>query len=508
MAQRIDGSIEHAIRLTSGVAVMALVASMAKMSSQPSWPKQIHFVTGKLAAPSLKKLLPSLADEVGFQFTIETLPITVAALMTVEWIAKKINVPTGTQLVVIPGYCGGDLTPLAEQLQVEVKSGPRDLHALPEFFGAAAPTSEYGEYSIEIIAEINHAPRLELTEILRIAHRMRADRADLIDVGCQPGETWAGVGECVRALVGEGHRVSIDSMNTEEISMAVRAGAELVLSVNSGNREAARDWGCPVVIVPDDPVTLAGFDQTIEFADQHNIPFRIDPILEPIGFGFARSLNRYFETNRRYPDAECMMGIGNLTELTDCDSAGINVLLLAICEELGIRSVLTTEVINWARSSVKECDRARRLVHHAVANNVLPKRLESSLIMLRDDRLYEQGAEALAELAEQIRDNNIRLFAERGLLHAVTRSLHLQDSDPFLLFEQLLEERPNSIDPSHAFYLGFELAKAATAMQLGKQYRQDESLNWGMLTVEEESHRLRKTTAARRSADEENGQNG
>ena len=50
--------------------------------------------------------------------------------------------------------------------------------------------------------------------------------------------------------------------------------------------------------------------------------FRIDPILEPIGFGFAASLGRYLEVRRRYPDAAMIMGTGNLTELTDVDSRG------------------------------------------------------------------------------------------------------------------------------------------------------------------------------------------
>ncbi|HBB75748.1 MAG TPA: dihydropteroate synthase, partial [Planctomycetaceae bacterium] len=48
---------------------------------------------------------------------------------------------------------------------------------------------------------------------------------------------------------------------------------------------------------------------------------RLDPVLEPIGFGFAASLGRYLEVRRRHPAAEMMMGIGNLTELTDVDSA-------------------------------------------------------------------------------------------------------------------------------------------------------------------------------------------
>ena len=82
-----------------------------------------------------------------------------------------------------------------------------------------------------------------------------------------------------------------------------------------------------------------------------------------------------------------MMGVGNLTELTDVDSAGVNTLLVGFCQELAIRSVLTTAVINWARSSVREIDLARRLVYHAVTRQTLPKHLEPRLVMLRDPKV-------------------------------------------------------------------------------------------------------------------------
>ena len=220
------------------------------------------------------------------------------------------------------------------------------------------------------------------------------------------------------------------------------------------------------------------------------VPLRVDPVLEPIGFDFAQSLARYHEIRRRYPDAEMMMGIGNLTELTDVDSAGVNVLLLAICQELGIRSVLTTEVINWARSSVRECDIARRLVYYALRHRRLPKHIEKGLLTLRDEKLRDHGSDTLENLAEQIKDHNVRVFAERGELHLVTSGHHLHDTDPFRLFEQLFATSPSNIDVSHAFYLGFELCKAATALTLSKNYEQDESLDWGHLTVPENWHRL------------------
>src|SRR5205814_9319444 len=164
---------------------------------------------------------------------------------------------------------------------------------------------------------------------------------------------------------------------------------ELVLGVYSGNQGAAADWGCEGVAVPDVPATLEGLDATVERLSAAGVPFRIDPILEPIGFGFAASLGRYLEVRRRYPEAEMLMGVGNLTELTDVDSAGVNVMLLGFCQELGIRSVLTTEVINWCRGSVRELDRARRLVYHACKEHVLPKRLEPNLLLLRDPKLRE-----------------------------------------------------------------------------------------------------------------------
>jgi dihydropteroate synthase len=450
----------------------------------------LHFVTGRLAEISLRTMVADLAGKVGFDYSIEVLPITVAALMTPQWIARHWHVPAAATEIWITGYCEGDLHELIALAGRPVVRGPRDLRQLPQAFGHAADAAEYGAYDIEIIAEINHAPRLALAEILRQATHLRDSGADVIDVGCQPGETWAGVGAAVRALCDAGHRVSIDSLNIVEIADAAAAGAELVLSVDRTNRHAAADWGIEVVAIPDLPGTLDGLDDTLAELSAANVPFRVDPILEPIGYGFAASLERCFEVRRRMPEAPMMLGIGNLTELTDVDSAGVNVVLLAICQELRIHSVLTTEVINWARTSVRECDLARRLVYHAVAHRTLPKHVEPRLVALRDPQLLAGDAATLERLANTIKDNNYRVFAEDGLLHLVSAQMHLANADPFALFDELRARGPKNLDASHSFYLGYELAKAAIALALSKNYRQDEALDWGYLTVPETSHRL------------------
>jgi dihydropteroate synthase len=446
------------------------------------------FVTGKLAEPALRRTLDDLAPRAGFEYSVAVLPITVVALATTPWIARHLAAPAGVDRVILPGLCNGDLEPVAAAVSTAVERGPEDLRDLPDFFRAApAARADYGAYDIEILAEINHAPRLHLEAIVSQARKYAADGADVIDLGCDPGSTWAGAGDAVRALRDLGLRVSIDSFDAAEVAPAVRAGAELVLSVNGSNIAAARDWGCEVVVLPDVLATLEGLDRTVEKLTAWGAPFRIDPVIEPIGLGFAASLGRYLEVRRRYPDAEMMMGVGNLTELTDADSAGLNVLLLGFCQEVGVRSVLTTEVVNWCRTCVRELDLARRLVYYACTQRVLPKHLEPDLVLLRDPKLREHGEATLAELAARVKDRNFRLFAERGLLHVISGRMFLRGTDPFDLFEQM--QQRDSIDPSHAFYLGYEMAKAVTALTLGKNYTQDEALRWGFLTAPEQSHR-------------------
>ena len=477
----------------------------------------IHFVTGRLAEHALKSVVAPLAADVGFDYSVEVLPITVAALMSPEWILRHWHVPRGATRVIVPGYCEGELAPLTASSPAPVERGPRDLRQLHAYFKRQPPPNDYGAWDVQIIAEINHCPRLPLDEILRQAAALARDGADVIDVGCDPGGTWSGVADVVRALRDAGYRVSIDSLNPAEIAPAVAAGAELVLSVNSTNREAALDWGAEVIVTPDVPATLEGLDETVDFLAQHGVPLRIDSILEPIGFGFAASLGRYLDIRRRYPDCEMMMGIGNLTELTDIDSAGVNALLLGFCQELGIRSVLTTQVINWARTSVAECDVARRLMHHAITHRVLPKHLDGRLLMLRDAEVQETPAASIADLAMQIRDNNYRVYASDGEVHLAGAGLHLHDADPFVVMEQLRRAGPEgglpkNLDAGHAFYLGYEMCKALTALTLGKTYRQDEALDWGLATRAEARHYLKRTPAKRSptsggggSADDDSG---
>lgn len=448
--------------------------------------ERILFVTGRLAEASLRELLATLAPKAGFEYDVAVLGISVAALMSVDFVARKLDAPQAVDRVLLPGWCGGELESLTQKFGTRFERGPKDMFDLPEYFGGRAKSPpDLSRYDIEILAEINHAPRLSDRELLAQAEKYRRDGADIIDLGCIPDERWPRVSEATRLLRSEGFRVSIDSFDRREVESAVEAGAELVLSGNGSSVRWLVNCDAELVVIPDQPQDTDSLRRTIEELMAAGRRFRVDPILEPIGFGFTASLARYFEARRVWPDVEMMMGVGNLTELSEVDSAGLNFLLAAICQELGIRSVLTTEVVSWCNSAVKEFDLARRVVRHAVTNRVLPKHVGSQLVMLRDVKVHEMGEAGLHRLAEQIRDANFRIFVERGELHLLNRDGHWHGTDPFELFDDITRTVP--IDSAHSFYLGYELAKATTALTLGKQYRQDEALQWGFLTVPEVS---------------------
>src|SRR5207249_7192005 len=168
--------------------------------------------------------------------------------------------------------------------------------------------------------------------------------SDVCSSDLTPGREFPGLGDVVRELVGAGMRVSIDSFDPGEIGTAVAAGAELVLSINGSNREAARELAgseTRVVVIPDFSQGLETLEPSVAALEQWGVSYLIDPVIEPIGFGFMRSLERYAETHRRYPAAPLFMGVGNITELTAADTTGVNALLLAVGHELAVRALPT-----------------------------------------------------------------------------------------------------------------------------------------------------------------------
>jgi dihydropteroate synthase-like protein len=435
------------------------------------------FVTGRLAEPALRGVL----SELGIDHQVAVMNIKVAALMTPRWIARRLTVPPGVDSIMIPGMCEGDVETLEEATGLPVRKGPADVRALPEWYGREAIRAELGPRDVRVFAEINDVQSLAREQVIDRALAYRADGADVIDLGLSLDRSWLTEGPgTIGALRERGLSVSIDTLDRDHIRMADAAGVDYVLSLTPDTLDLAEDLRATPVLITDDPDDLDGLDRMAARMEELGRPYLLDSILAPINSGFAASLARYFEVRRRHPEAEMLMGIGNLTELTEADSTGVTALLIGFCQEVRIGAVLTTEVIGWARGAVRETVLAAQIMHLAERQARPPKHIDSGLVTARDESMRAPTEDELRAMQSQVTDANYRLFADADWLYAFNGERFVRGADLFAVFDQLAVD-----DPTHAFYLGKELMKATIARGLRKSYRQEGPLDWGLLSFPE-----------------------
>ncbi|MBA4216357.1 MAG: dihydropteroate synthase [Methylibium sp.] len=439
--------------------------------------EHILFLTGRLAEPQLRRVLDSIADA-PFTWEVREIGLQVAALMTADMIRRRVPAPLGAQRLIVPGRCRGDLAALAEHFGVPVQRGPEELKDLPAFFNRAAKPVDLSDAGPLIFAEIIDAPRLGVEDIGERALALLREGADVIDIGCLPATPFPHLEAAVRLLKQEGVKVSVDSTDPDELLRAGRAGADYLLSLNIDTLWIADEVASTPVLISRTPADEPSLYAAIDTLSERGRPFLADPILDPIPFGFTDSIVRYHALRKRYPQAPILMGVGNLTELTEADTTGINALLFGIGAELNIAAVLTTQVSRHARRAVKEADWARRIMTAAVRDRMLPKGISTALTTVHVKHPFTDTPEEIAATAAQVRDPNFRIQVAEDGIHVYNRDGLWRGRGAFELWPQLGIET----DAAHAFYLGVELAHAELAWRLGKRYVQDQPLDWGVAT--------------------------
>lgn len=454
-------------------------------------PEHLLFLTGSLAEPGLRRVLQDLgATE--FTWEVRQLGLKVAALMTGEMIERRLSDTGSADRVIIPGRCRGDLERLSDHFRVTFERGPDELRDLPEWLGHAGRPVDLSQHDVLIFAEIVDAPRLSPAAILERAERYRRDGADVIDLGCLPDQPFPHLTDAVQLLKTEGFRTSVDSLREQELLEGGRAGADYLLSLSEASLWIADEVDSTPVLIPSDPGDLDSLQRAWERLHARGRAALIDPILEPIHFGFTESIVRYHRIRQRLPEAELMMGIGNLTELTEADTNGINALLFGIVSELRAAAILTTEVSPHCRSAVREADLARRIMFRARTEQALPKQLHGGLTGLHERKPFVLGQAEIERAAAAVKDRNYRIQVNADGIHIYNREALHSGLDPFDLYPKLGVET----DGGHAFYLGVELARAEIAQQLGKRYTQDRPLNWGAALPPAEEDLLAYATPA------------
>lgn len=447
--------------------------------------KNLLFLTGKLAEKSLNKVLSEVQSNPKtppFKYRIEQIGVSVAALMTPDLIARRLKEAGDADKVIVPGLCQGDLAALEVQYGVPVERGPADLKDLPQYFGHAGVAPDLSKYQVKIFAEIVDAPYLSIEGIIQKAQQYQAQGANIIDLGCLPAVPFLHLAEAVTALKNMGFQVSVDSLNTDDLLTAGRAGADYLLSLTEKTLWIANEVASTPVLIPAKPHSMPSLYRAIEACIKADKPFIADAILDPIHFGLTDSIVRYQKLRKKFPDIQIMMGIGNLTELTDADTTGINALLFGMISELDINAVLATSVSPHAINAIAEADVARRIMYAAKRDDRLPRGYSNGLLGLHDRRPFTYSVDEIKEIAAQIKDPSFRIQVSEQGLHIYNRDGLYEAVDPFALYPHLKVDD----DASHAFYLGIELARAQIAWQLNKRYMQDQELNWGVNTLQEE----------------------
>jgi dihydropteroate synthase-like protein len=434
----------------------------------------ILFLTGHLARARLEKILGESGD-LGFTWTVLDVGVKVAALMTEQIINRRLPRPVEANKVMLPGRCRGDLKNLSAEFGVQFIRGPDELKDLPSYFGRRSRNDDLSQHDMRIFAEIVDAPTLTIDAIIERAALMRAAGADVIDLGCLPDTPFPHLEDAVRALQANEHAVSVDSANTEELRRGALAGAQYLLSLTVDSLPLAAETSAVPILIPAAHGELLSLLQAAEAAEKLGIRAILDPILDPIHFGFMNSLARYAELRSRLPTAEILMGTGNLTELTDADSDGVTAILLGICSELYIRNLLVVQVSPHTRRTIQEHDAARRIMFAARKDASIPKDYSNALLALHDRKPFPNTPTEIGEIAAEVKDPNFRIETSVDGIHVYNRNGHHLGQNAMSLFEKLGVNN----DGAHAFYLGTELMKAEISWLLGKRYAQDEPLDWG-----------------------------
>jgi dihydropteroate synthase-like protein len=436
--------------------------------------ESILFLTGHLARARLEAVLAGMDG--AFDWKVLDIGVKVAALMTEDIITRRLPQPVEADKIMLPGRCRADLERLSSSFGVPFLRGPDELKDIPTYFGRARKASDMTKYDIQIFAEIVDASALSVDAIVKRADDYVQKGANVIDLGGLPDTPFPHLEETIGRLKQQGYKVSVDSANPEELLRGGKAGADYLLSLNEDTLHIAEKVESIPVLIPKEHGDMTSLYRAMDALDKKARKYLVDPVLDPINFGFMESLERYAELRRKRPDAEILMGTGNLTELTDADTTGITAVLLGIASELHIRNVLVVQVSPHTRRTVEEHDLARRIMFASRAEHELPKDYADGLLCLHARRPFPQNPEEIAETAREVRDKNFRIEIAEDGIHIYNRDGHHIAQDVFDLYPKLGVDQ----DGAHAFYLGAELARAEIAWRLATRYAQDEPLDWGV----------------------------
>ncbi|WP_048815835.1 dihydropteroate synthase-like protein [Desulfurococcus amylolyticus] len=512
---------------------------------------RIALVTGRLAGEAIRKIVSGI-NVSGIELVVVELPIPVAAMMSDTYLEKELprhmDVLGNVDLVIVPGYTSGDLTRISELIGKPVVKGVKYMYDIPLMIKAISNGIELSprmpaddvvrlyraERDKEVLRGLREKASTQyyftigdrykiyvspvypiiihevytgydactLDDIVKKSEKALLDGADIVVVGF-PHNAPVDIIEEVVAEVKKrlGRPIGVDVEDVNALLKAAEAGADVLMSLSYSkimmldNVSPISDKG--VVLIPDH--SIHGEDKLSSLVEAYKLAVEkglskiiVDPVLDPPLSGLASSLERYRAARRLFPHTPLLMGVGNVTELIDADSVGVNAILASIGVEIGVEAYLTTEASVKTRGSTRELRRALDMCLIARNESRPPKDLSINLLLLKDKRRKSIGTRqrGIILYARERRSSGIdpkgvfKIYVDHDAGNIIVEHYRLGElepdytiigNDPYAILSEITGGQLAS-KPEHYFYLGYELSKAYVALKTGKEYVQEEDL--------------------------------
>ncbi len=475
---------------------------------------KILLVTGRLAENLVRKY--------GKGCDVHVCNIDVAAFITPELLGREGVDLSGYDLVLVPGLtAGAKWKEFEDEVGVTVRLGPihaYDLqhvipnidklelsHVIPacrlmegikaketidlvdglesecEFMIGDVPVG--GKSRMKVVAEVARFNTID--ELLEKIEHYEESGADIVDIGIPLQFDSGFISKALKRAVSHTNLpVSVDTFSKKAIEIGVKCGVDMIMSIsdtNLGALEVIEDQA--VVVVHRDLEKLFELLNEVRKRTERVIA---DPVLDP-PLGVADSIVRYIKFRSVDARTPLLFGVGNVTELSDCDSIGMNALLSFIAEEVGCNLLFTTEASPKTRGSVKELKIATYLSKAARLRESPPKDAGISLLALKEKIRYDtppfpESFVKAQESGKFIRDpkGDFIIYISGGKIVCKHEKLTVVGERAKEIIDTVLRnDLVSRLD--HAAYLGRELMKAEISLILDKNYVQDRDLNFGIL---------------------------
>ena len=471
---------------------------------------KILLVTGRLAEGDVKRLAER------YDLDVYVADVDIAAFITPSHL-KRLDL-SKYDLVLVPGLAKGDWKSLEREKGVKIRLGPIHLSDLPmvlenldkielsheipacrllsgvkteETIRMVESQSDYkfkiGDVEIggrmKIVAEIVDATELSKDELIEKIEYYHESGADIIDLGIPLEFDVKDVRRVVKIARDRCKALSIDTFDKKAIEVGVELGVDMIMSISYSNLECSELLGDEVAVVAVER-DVDRLKRLVELLRKKTEKVVADPILDP-PMRVASSIVRYMRYREIDPETPLLFGVGNVTELIDADSIGINAIMACIAEEIGVDLLFTTEASAKTRGSVKELKVASYMAKAAKLKKTPPKDLGLNLLVLKE-KTKISAEEPSGKIIEGKKSDEFIRDPKGDFRIWIWRDKIICKHDKATIVGKTAKEIVDTVIAlnlvsrlDHAAYLGRELMKAEIALKLKKNYMQDEELNFG-----------------------------